>query len=82
MFTCQVFILTPFVVPISLALLTKTSETMASDFPFPKLPMLDGDEVKKSNKHTKNKDKIKFACAKNIKSNGFESRKVLVEMVK
>lgn len=38
--TCHVLILTPFVAPIILAPSTDTSETWASEFPFPKLPML------------------------------------------
>jgi hypothetical protein len=38
--TCQVFILTPFVVFESIALFTITSETKSVELPAPKLPML------------------------------------------
>jgi hypothetical protein len=38
--TCQVFILTPFVVFESIALFTFTSETKSVELPAPKLPML------------------------------------------
>lgn len=40
LFTCQVFILTPLVVPLNVALFTCTLDTLASELPSPKLPML------------------------------------------
>lgn len=38
--TCQVFILTPFVVPVSFAMSRTTPVTMPVELSFPRLPML------------------------------------------
>lgn len=55
-FTCQVFILIPFVVPVSFALFTMTLETSASELPAPKLPMLQNNIIIKTGNKLFNKN--------------------------